>query len=138
MPLLGAMSCSYKDRHRNAFYLYVCNDTDMNCELEIAGQMKTAVLSCPAKSWKIERLKIKTTDSADFEARLLTDGKLMDIRGMSFPGGGIQSYSAYGGLCARINIIQGENGTPHIEISDEWDAATEAERCLTNSQNTVP
>ena len=43
------MSCSYKDRHRNVFYLYVCNDTDMNCELEITGQMKTAVLSCPAK-----------------------------------------------------------------------------------------
>ena len=42
MPLLEAMSCNYKDRHRNAFYLYVCNDTDMNCELEIAGQMKTA------------------------------------------------------------------------------------------------
>ena len=49
------------------------------------------------------------------------DGILMDIHGMSFPGGGIQSYSAYGGLCARINIIQGENGAPRIEISDKWD-----------------
>ena len=56
MPLLGAMSCNYKDRRRNAFYLYVCNGT-------------------------------------------------------------------YCGLCARINIIQGENGAPRIEISDDWDAA---------------
>lgn len=120
---LSFSSCctSKKDGFSKRFFLFTCNFTDNECNLEFIAK-KTFRLNFPKKSARIDVLKSNDKDSEKIMIKLFVDGKEMDRRVASWKDGSIQTYSAYGGLTTRVNILSDGQGRPYLEITPDWEA----------------
>lgn len=124
--LLTQISCSYKDSIGRKFYLYLCNYTDKDCEVELINQKKIIKCEIPSKSCRTDEYKnFAREPEATVEVHLKKDGKEIEERKIYFPGGGLYCYSAYGGKCTQIVILSDESENFTMDFIDDWEAIPE-------------
>jgi len=114
-------SCSYNESFHNKIFVDYCKYTDLELELQIVwpNKRKNKIL-IPEKKLKSETYKFWFKEPPDSgQVILLCKGEPIESCLIKFPGGGLYSYCAYGGLYTRVNILTDDNGIPHIKISDD-------------------
>lgn len=114
-----------KESFENRFYVYICNYSDYDTELEFVFWNKNKLNSIKKivnkKSYRMDcykKMLKKFSDKVTVRIKINEDEKIEKI--ISFPNNGIFSYSAYGGLCTRININYIKS-TPSINFSNDWE-----------------
>lgn len=119
-------SCANKkETFKNKFYVYICNYSDYDCELEFIFLKKNKIDSVKKiiknKSYITDfyiKRPIKLSEKVTVRVKINENEIIEKI--ISFPNNGMFSYSAYGGLCTRININY-INSTPSIDFSNDWE-----------------
>ncbi|WP_191014077.1 hypothetical protein [Treponema zioleckii] len=112
------LSCNYKESFQNKIFVYTCNYTDLQLELQVAWKNeKSRTIIVPEKKLKCVGCKFGSKELPDSgQVMLLHKGKSVATRSIKFPGEGLYSYCAYGGLYTRVNIFLDENGNPFMEL----------------------
>ncbi|MBR6296662.1 MAG: hypothetical protein IKR40_09345 [Treponema sp.] len=117
------LSCSYKESLKNKIFVYNCNYTDLQVELRLSwGNKKSQKVLVPQKTLKCATYKFGLKEAPDYgQVILLYKGETLETRSLKFPGEGLYSYSAYGGLFTRINVLLDDDGYPFMEINSDLD-----------------
>ena len=93
----------------------------MDLELQVVWPSKKSnKVLIPEKKIKSETYRFWFKEPPDSgQVILLQNGEVVETCAIKFPGGGLYSYCAYGGLYTRINIFVNDKGTPYIKISND-------------------
>ncbi len=120
------VSCNnYKTNLQNKFFLYCCNYTDKIINVEVLlNNQKSLKIQVPAYSAKVVIHKIhseKFDSTGKLQITFAEEKDEPESYTLELSENVIYSYSAYGGLCTRINVKMNNNNSLCVDFSDDWD-----------------
>jgi hypothetical protein len=97
---------------------YILNELILSLKKNKIDSVKKIIKNKSYKKDFYIKKQIKLSEKVIVKVKINENEKIEKI--ISFPNNGMFSYSAYGGLCTRININY-INSTPSIDFSNDWE-----------------
>ncbi len=115
------LSCSYKESFKDKIFVDYYNYTNYDVEIQVTwsnNKVDNTLLQKKMQRSKTYRFWFNSRPNSGL-VKLIYKGEPVESIELNFPGEGLYSYCAYGGLYTKINILLDENEVPYIKITDD-------------------